>query len=52
MNTGDGGKLGICGGISGYGTTLSGIFDENMNGMPYCGVFTTRISTVDVHGAK
>ena len=34
MNTGDGGKLGI----SGYGTTLSRIFDENMNGMTYCEV--------------
>ena len=31
MNTGDGGKLGI----SGYGTPLSRIFDENMNGMTY-----------------
>ena len=34
MNTGDGGKLGI----SGYGTTLSRIFDENMNRMTYCEV--------------
>ena len=34
MNTGDGGKLGILG----YGTTLSRIFDENMNGMTYCEV--------------
>ena len=34
MNTGDGGKLGIWD----YGTTLSRIFDENMNGMTYCEV--------------
>ena len=34
MNIGDGGKLNI----SGYGTTLSPIFFENMNGMTYCEV--------------
>ena len=38
MNTGDGEKLGIWDGISGYGRTLSRIFDENVNGMTYCKV--------------
>ncbi|CAF1477350.1 unnamed protein product [Adineta ricciae] len=37
-NTGDGGKIGIWGGISGHGITLLKIFNENMNGTLYCDV--------------
>ncbi|CAF2087402.1 unnamed protein product [Rotaria magnacalcarata] len=32
MNTGDGGKVGIWGGISGAGTTMARIFEGTMNG--------------------
>jgi hypothetical protein len=35
MNTGDGGKVGIWGGISGFGTTNAKIYIENMNGQLY-----------------
>ena len=37
-NTGDGGKVGILGGISGFGTTNAKIYTENMNGELYCDV--------------
>ena len=37
-NTGDGGKLGVWGGISGFGTTATKIYSENMNGNLYCDV--------------
>ena len=37
-NTGDGGKIGIWGGISGFGTTAAKIYMENMNGHLYCDV--------------
>lgn len=37
-NTGDGGKIGIWGGISGFGTTAAKIYTENMNGHLYCDV--------------
>lgn len=37
-NTGDGGKTGIWGGISGFDTTPVRIYDENMNGNLYCDV--------------
>jgi hypothetical protein len=38
MNTGNGGKVGIWGGISGQGTTQAKIFDGNMDGQSYCSV--------------
>lgn len=38
LNTGNGGKLGIWGGISGQGPTEAKIFDGNMNGYLYCDV--------------
>lgn len=37
-NAGDGGKLGIWGGISSFGTTSAKIYSENMNGGLYCDV--------------
>ena len=44
MNTGDGGKVGIWGGgISGFGTTISRIYSENMNGILYCDVLEKEL---------
>ncbi|CAF1597481.1 unnamed protein product [Adineta ricciae] len=37
-NTGDGGKVGIWGGISGNGITVAKIYTENMNSNLYCDV--------------
>ena len=37
-NTGDGGKLGIWGGISGFGTTRAKIYADHMKGKLYCDV--------------
>jgi transposase len=37
-NTGDGGKIGIWGGISGHGRTILRLHSENMNGTLYCDV--------------
>ncbi|CAF2153798.1 unnamed protein product [Rotaria magnacalcarata] len=37
-NTGDGGNVGIWGGISGFGTTIAKICTENMNGQLYCNI--------------
>ena len=42
MNTGDGGKAGIWGGISDQGTTMARIFDDSMNGILYCDVLQTE----------
>jgi transposase len=43
MNTGNGGKLGIWGGISGEGTTMARIFDDSMNGILYCDVLQNEL---------
>ena len=42
-NTGDGGKVGIWGGISGFGTTNAKIYTENMNGELYCDVLQNEM---------
>ena len=42
VNTGRGGKLGICGSISGQGPTKARIFDENMDGQMYCDIFSGK----------
>ncbi|CAF2994013.1 unnamed protein product, partial [Rotaria sp. Silwood2] len=43
MNTGNGGKIGIWGGISGQGTTMARIFDDSMNGILYCDVLQNEL---------
>lgn len=42
-NTGDDGKLGIWGGISGFGTTIPLIYNENMNSELYCDVLEHQL---------
>ena len=42
-NTGDGGKVGIWSGISGFGTTTANVYTENMNGQLYCDVLETEL---------
>ena len=42
-NTGDGGKVGIWGGISGFGATAARIYMENMNGKLYCDVLQHQL---------
>lgn len=42
-NTGDGGKLGIWCGISGFGTTRAKIYSDNMNGNSYCDVLQNQL---------
>ena len=42
-NTGDGGKVGIWGGISGLGMTTVKIYTENMNGNLYCDVLEHQL---------
>ncbi|CAM4796680.1 unnamed protein product [Rotaria magnacalcarata] len=42
-NTGDGGKVGIWGGISGFGTTNARIYTENTNGELYCDVLQKEV---------
>ena len=42
-NTGDGGKLGVWGGISGFGTTKAKIYSDNMNGNSYCDVLANEL---------
>lgn len=42
-NTGDGGKLGVWGGICGFGKTTAKIYDENMNGNLYCDVLKQEL---------
>ena len=37
-NTGDEEKVGICGAISGFGTTNARIYTENVNDQLYCDV--------------
>ncbi|CAF1534459.1 unnamed protein product [Adineta ricciae] len=43
MNIGDGGKVGIWGGISGFGTTSAKIYTQNMNGQLYCDVLQNQV---------
>jgi transposase len=43
VNTGNGGKVGIWGGISGQGTTEAKIFDENMDGHMYCNILSGEL---------
>jgi len=43
MNTGNGGKVGIWGGISGEGTTMARIFEDSMNGILYCDVLQNEL---------
>jgi transposase len=42
-NTGDGGKIGVWGGISSYGTTIVRLYSENMNGALYCDVLEKEL---------
>jgi hypothetical protein len=42
-STGNGGKVGIWGGISGQGTTIARIFDDTMNGILYCDVLQNEL---------
>ena len=42
-NTGDGGKVGIWGAISDFGTTNARIYTENMNGHLYCDVLQNEV---------
>ena len=42
-NTGDGGKVGIWGGISGFGTTNARIYTDNINGQLYCDALQNEI---------
>ncbi|CAF2016844.1 unnamed protein product [Rotaria magnacalcarata] len=42
-NTGDGGKVGIWGGISGFGATAARIYMENMDGKLYCDVLQHQL---------
>ena len=42
-NTGDGGKITIWGGISGYATTLSRTFQENMNSQLYADILEKEL---------
>ena len=44
MNTGDGGKAGIWGGISGDGTTAARIFEGIMYGTLYCDVLQQKLT--------
>ena len=44
MNTADGGKADIWGGISGDGTTAARIFEGTMNGMLYCDVLRQELT--------
>ena len=41
--TGDGGKVGIWSGISGFGTTAAKIYMENMDGKLYCDVLQHQL---------
>ena len=43
INTGDGRKVGIWDGISGFGTTIVTVYMENMNGQLYCDVSETEL---------
>ena len=45
-NTGDGGKVRIWGGISGFGTTNANIYTENMNGELYCDVLQNEVKQI------
>jgi hypothetical protein len=42
-NTGDGGKIGILGGISGHDTMIPRLCCENMNGTLYCDVLEKEL---------
>ena len=42
-NTGDGGKVGIWGGVSGCGATAAKIYMENMDGKLYCDVLQHQL---------
>ena len=42
-NTGDGGKVGIWGGISGFGARAAKIYMENMDGKLYCDVLQHQL---------
>lgn len=43
MNTGNGGKVGIWGGIMREGTTMARIFNDSMNGKRYCDVLGSEL---------
>ena len=43
INTGDGGKVGVCGGILGFGTTNKKIYTTYMNGELYCDVLQNEV---------
>ena len=42
-NTGDGGQIGIWGGISGFGTISAKIYIENMNGTMYYKILKNKL---------
>ena len=42
-NTGDGGKMGICGGISGFSATAAEMYMENMDGKLYYDVLQHQL---------
>ena len=42
-NSGDGGKVGIWGGISGFRTTAAKIYTDNMNGQLYCDILQMKL---------
>ena len=42
-NTADGGKVGIWGGISGFGITAAKIYTDNMNGQLYCDILQMEL---------
>lgn len=44
-NTGDGGKVGVWGGISGFGVTDIKLYTENMNGNLYCDVLQHQLKS-------
>ncbi|CAF1529926.1 unnamed protein product [Adineta steineri] len=43
MTTGDGGKVGMWGGISGYGKTTALFYSDNMNSTKYCEVLKNKL---------
>ncbi|CAF1467556.1 unnamed protein product [Adineta steineri] len=43
MTTGDGGKVGVWGGIFGYGKTTALFYSDNMNSIKYCEVLKNKL---------
>ena len=51
-NTGDGGKVGIWAGISGFGTRTTKIYTENMDSKFYCDVVQHQLKSLIVQMTK